>query len=112
MPTWWRTVPITKRYLRQLGNPVARVDVVYQHPPSSRNHAAEEINFPVRNALAIGATVMLLCNYVIEEDAMNGAIGTVKKIVYANRAGPCGPRGPRQHHAYAIVDFRNIRIRS
>jgi hypothetical protein len=36
MPTWRRTVPITRQYLIDLGQPVARVDTVYEHPPPTK----------------------------------------------------------------------------
>jgi hypothetical protein len=110
MPTWKQTIPITKRYLAQLGQPVARADIVYDSPMNGRNHAVDEINLPVWGALAVGAIVMLLCNIVPEEKLMNGSIGEVKKIVYSTREGPRGPNGPRCHPAYAIVDFPDFEI--
>jgi hypothetical protein len=110
MPTWKLTVPITKQYLLGFGEPVTRVDVVYQHPPTGQNHAAKEINLLVHFTLAIGAVVMLLCNIVTEECLMNGSVGIVKKIVYASRVGLCGANGPREHPAYVIVNFPDCMI--
>jgi hypothetical protein len=107
---WKLTVPITKRYLLGHGEPVTRVDVIYQYPPTHQSHAAEEINLPVHSALAIGAVVMLLCNIVTEECLMNRLVGIVKKIVYASREGSRGANGPREHPAYVIVHFPDCMI--
>jgi hypothetical protein len=35
IPTWKRTIPVTKRYLIGLGNPVARVDITSEFGPPS-----------------------------------------------------------------------------
>ena len=110
MPTWQRSVPITRQYLIDLGQPVARVDNVYEHPPNRRNHAVDEINLPARTALAVNAKVMLLCNFIMELKLMNGSVGVVKEIVYRSPEGPRGPNGPKTHPAYVIVDFPDFVI--
>jgi ATP-dependent exoDNAse (exonuclease V) alpha subunit len=69
---------------------------------------AEDINLPARSALAVGAKVMLLCNFAA--NLMNGSVGDVKKIVYRSREGPCGRNGPHEHPAYVIVDFPDCTI--
>jgi len=99
-----------KQYLIKLGQPVARVDIVYQSPTTGCNHTVDETNLPARSALAVGAIVMLLCNVVQEKNIMNGSIGEVKKIVYSFVEGAQGPDGPRSHPAYVIVDFQDFEI--
>jgi hypothetical protein len=63
MPTWKRTIPITNKYLKELQTPVLNIN--YDYPQNHCNHAAEEIHFPARSALAVDAKVMLLSNYVV-----------------------------------------------
>ena len=59
-------------------------------------------------AFCVGATVMLLRNYVVEENIMNGSIGVIEDIIYDDASGP--------HHqsqflpSYVVVKFRNAMI--
>ena len=50
---------------------------------------------------------MLLVNFVVEEDAYNGAVGTVIKISYSEKEGP---RKSGALPAYIIVDFPELSI--
>jgi hypothetical protein len=88
MPTWKRTIPITKQYLKDLKLPVARIDYQYTYKGGHPNHAAKEYNMPVRNALYKGAGVMLLQNFVVEQQLKNGSIGTILEVVHKHPAGP------------------------
>jgi hypothetical protein len=107
MPTWKRTLPITKKYLQKIGNPVARIDCSYEHP-TRVNHAKSECNMPQRNALCVGSIVMLLHNYLVELNLKNGSLGRIIKIVYENRDGPRGTSSPQP--AYVVVDFPDSQI--
>jgi hypothetical protein len=106
MPTWKRTAKITMQYLLTLGNPVARVDAVYDC--GKTNHMNREKSLPERNALSIHAIVMLLKNFLVELGLKNGSLGKIVKIVYANKEGPT--KDPRVHPAYVVVDFPNCTI--
>ena len=57
-------------------------------------------------AFTIGAKVMLLRNFVVELNLMNGAIGEVVDIVYKEEDGPRGNNIP----AYVVVDFPKCSI--
>ena len=66
-----------------------------------KNCCLIECNFPQRNALCVGARVMLLKNFGVEEGLYNGAIGDLKSLNFEDKTGPLvnRPKG------YAIVDF-------
>ena len=106
MPTWKRTVKITHQYLMELGNPVARIDAVYDN--GRTNHMSKEKSLPERSALSIDAIVMLLVNFLVELGLKNGSLGKIVKIVYANKEGPT--QDPKIHPAYVVVDFPDCTI--
>jgi hypothetical protein len=54
------------------------------------------------NALAVGARVILLTNYVVEWGFFNGAVGTVVRVYYVNSEGP---RESGAQPLAVIVDF-------
>jgi hypothetical protein len=87
MPTWKDTVLITVEYLKSLGQPVALLHAKY-NLRGSKNHCHEEINILKYNALANGAIVMVLTNYVVEPGIFNGTIRTIVDIVYESEEGP------------------------
>jgi hypothetical protein len=106
-PTWNRTHAITKRYLLHLcgdNAPVAKITSKYSYPRGRKrkNHVKDELKWPVRLAVCKGAKVMLLTNYVVEEDLKNGSMGTVVDIVYDS---PGGPTDPNSNLLYIVVDF-------
>jgi hypothetical protein len=106
MPTWKRTLHITKTYLQALNKPVARVDCEYTTAHKT-NHARKECNMPERNALCQDAMVMLLHNFLVEMGLKNGAIGKVVCTIYKNEDGPngIGEGGSKIMPAYVVVDF-------
>ena len=104
-PTWKRTKDITIKHTKSLGTPIAKLRSKYDY--RSTNHAKEDINLPELSALCVGAIVMLLINFVVEEDLKNGTVGKVVDIVYEN---PEGPRDPQAHPLYCVVDFPTSRI--
>jgi len=106
MPKWKDTVPITVKYLKWLGNPVVRVQAKYEHPGRT-NHMIKECNLPGLTALAVGAYVMLLLNYVVEEEQFNGQVGKVVKIIYSD---PMGPRVPGLLPWRVVVDFPGVKF--
>ena len=104
LPTWKETVPITIQYLKGLKPPIARIDAKF-NVNRGVNHCLKEINMPVRSALALGAKVMLLTNYVVEWGTYNGTVGTVIDIVYET---PEGPRVKDAQPVYVVVDMPDI----
>ena len=81
--------------------PCAKIRTQYD-TKSSRNHAVSEVNFPERNAFCVGASVMLLSNFVVEHGLFNGSVGEVREIVYDT---PEGPRTKGALPSYVVVDF-------
>ena len=106
MPTWKSTIPITKEYLKSLGTPVARIKARYQHS-GRQNHAKKECSLPETNALAKDALVMLLVNFVVEENTFNGAVGKIVQICYEHSDGP---RNPDALPDYVVVDFPGLNM--
>ena len=49
---------------------------------------------------------MLLKNYIVELNLMNGSVGIIKKIVYENKNGPKYKKYPLP--ACVIVEFKNV----
>lgn len=101
-------MPITIKYLRNLGTPVARIDTTYNFPRGKQNHCRQDGCLPERNALAENAIVMLLSNFLVKLNLKNGAIGKLIKFVYKDVRGPM--QDPRNLPAYAIVDFPDCKI--
>jgi hypothetical protein len=104
MPTWKDTVPVIKDYLLRLGTDICRIDA--KVCKCNRKHM-DDISFPLINAMAIGACVMLLTNFVVEEYLFNGSIGKVVDIVYEHASGP---RRKGALPLYVVVDFPDCRI--
>jgi hypothetical protein len=106
-PTWNCTHAITKRYLLHLcgdNAPVAKITSKYSYPRGRKrkNHIKDELKWPMHLAVCKGTKVMLLTNYVVEEDLKNGSVGTVVDIVYDS---PGGPTNPNSNLLYIVVDF-------
>lgn len=104
LPTWKDTVPIIKDYLIRLGTDICRIDAKVS---KCNTKHMEEISFPLINAIAIGASVMLLTNFVVEEYLFNGSIGTIVDIVYADATGP---RSKGSLPLYVVVNFPDVII--
>jgi hypothetical protein len=54
--------------------------------------------------------LLLLSNYIVEENLMNSGVGTIKEIIYANSDGPRGPNGPRQIPPMSLLTFPTARF--
>jgi hypothetical protein len=72
-----------------------------------KNHIMDELKWPVCLSVCIGAKVMLLCNYVVEEDLKNGSVSTVVDIVYDTLGGPSDPESKL---LYIVVKFPNSKV--
>ena len=100
MPTWSRTVPIVKKYLSMLGNPLvlAEADVSDIRKPSHR----ADFSWPMKNPLMEGADAQLLNNFFVEAHLFNGTVGKIVGIIY--RPGESPNSVPPALPAY--VEFR------
>ena len=108
MPTWKQAIPIVVEYLRSLNTPIARIFAQYSSKKGTkRNHCVSECSYPSLSGLGVGASVMLLKNYIPDVFIVNGSIGIVKKIVYKSKEGP---RNRNNLPAYVLVDFPATKI--
>jgi len=88
MPTWEQTRRITVKYLKTFPGPYAVIRTQYSSSNrQGQNHCISETNYPSVSALCIGAIVMLLKNFVAEENLTNGSMGTIIDIVYYDARG-------------------------
>ena len=103
MPPWAMTIKVTSQYLKSLNGPYTIIKTIYTSSSRVRiNHFIKELLYPNISALYVGAAVMLMKNYIVEENLMNGYISTVIDIIYDHH------RGPNQQKSlllYVVVNF-------
>jgi hypothetical protein len=106
MPTWKRTKQITKKYLLDVGNPIA----VVKADESELKYQIHLCDFsiPRMNVLMVAARVQLQSNFIVELGLYNGAVGWIEKIVYADKQGPNAVNAPLP--AYVEVNFPTAKI--
>jgi hypothetical protein len=68
----------------------------------------QELNLPKKNALCEGAVVVVLQNFVAEEDVKNGSIGAALRKPVCEHAE--GPREKGAQPPFVPVNFSNFRI--
>ena len=107
--------------LYQLQNPVAQVDS--NHDGRDAHLASSNIACGLERTLflAVGATVMLRVNLWVERGLVNGSIGTVFRIIFAENQGPPSlpafvicifpnytgpPFLPDQPHSFPVIPIR------
>ena len=66
--------------------PIAKLRANMTHC-RQKNCCLAKCSFPQRNALCVGAKVMLLKNFVSEEGLYNGAIGDLKLLYFEDKTG-------------------------
>ena len=89
VPQWKFAHPIVHKYLTSLQQPIAKLNAKYcSLRDGNRNHCVKESSLTVQQALCIGGIVMLLKNFIVELNIMNGSIVSIKDIVYETRDGP------------------------
>jgi len=92
--TWKEAKPIVLEYLatlhRKTTAPIAKMKPFFESSrDDGKNCCVQETSYPLFNALCIGAKVMLLTNFIVEEwKVLNGSVGVVKDIIYENANGP------------------------
>lgn len=105
--TWREAHEHNFQYLdKELTEPIALFKAKYESSNrSGKNCCVQESSLPPRNALCVGATVMLLTNFVVEEGLMNGAVGTIKDIRYCSKEGPNSTDEDCHLSQYLVVEF-------
>ena len=108
VPTWSLAHQINIDYLKNnLSSPIAKCKAILNSSKTNgTNCCLSESNLPVRNLLCDGSVVMLLKNYVVEENLMNGSVGFVRATCFKNPEGDSNP-DPTD---YSIVEFPNSKL--
>ena len=107
--TWKETHAHVLSHLHGLENPVAKVraELKTSKTDSLKNFCLKESSFPTRNAFRKVALVMLICNFIVEYDLMNGLLVIVRDIVYKPGFSPsAGDKMP----AYVVVEFPKCKM--
>jgi hypothetical protein len=109
VPTWSEASEIVFDYLSTIGKPIAKWKAKYSTTRKcGKNCCLKEKSYPSNAAACVGAPVMLLKNFIVEEwKILNGSIGTVVDVIYDN---PLGPREPESMPSYIVVDFKNCSV--
>jgi hypothetical protein len=120
VPTWKQASEIIFKYLQdEMEAPIAKLTSQFSSiRTDGKNCCVKECKYPKQNALCVGAKVMLLKNFVVEQGLMNGAVGVVEHLCYKHRNGPY-PNNDELHGEdeydrnlqYAIVNFPDSTIR-
>ena len=109
VPVWNMTDKIIYDYLMSFSSPIVKIRSTYNSKrPNGENHCISECSYPSRLALCEGAIVMLLKNFIVELNLMNGSVGIVRKIVYKDKTGPYNSNNNLPE--YVIVEFKNVNI--
>jgi len=108
VPTLVKAHQINIDYLKHdLETPIARIKAqLTSSKTNGKNCCISESNLPIRNLLCVGVTVMVLKNYVVEENVMNGSVGTVKEMHFKNPEGDANP-DPTD---YIVVDLPTSKL--
>jgi hypothetical protein len=106
MPTWKLTKQITKKYLLDVGNPIAVIkadeaELKYQI------HLCD-FSIPRTDVLMVAVRVQLQSNFIVELRLYNGVVGWIEKTVYADKQGPNAVNAPLP--AYVVVNFPIAKI--
>ena len=104
VPMWKLSHPIVLKYLKGFIEPMAKMRSKYETSNDRGvNHCVKQSSLPQRLALCVGAMVMLLQNFIVEHNIMNGCVGMAKAIIYEL---PNGPTDKNALAKYVIVDFK------
>jgi PIF1 helicase. len=108
--TWNEASKISFEYLCRLNVPIAKIRARYSTSRNDgKNCCLKESSYPSRLALGVGAKVMLLKNFIVEEwHILNGSMGTVVDIIYDHKDGPMAPGNPLP--LFVVVDFPSSNV--
>jgi PIF1 helicase. len=103
--TWEEASKVAFQYLCNLNSPIAKIRARLKTARNDgKNCCIKEKSYPTRIAIGVGAVVMLLKNFIVEEwHILNGSIGTVVDIIYDNEDGPMEEGNPLP--LFVVVDF-------
>ena len=104
MPTWARTIPIVKKYLKDINNPLVVVEADITNVKNSSH--AKDFSWPKINPLMVGADVQLLHNFFVEAQLFNGKVGKLVGLVY--RPGESPNSTPPALPAYAEFQVKDL----
>ena len=105
VPTWKQANLINHKYLlHTMTTPIAKITGnLNSVRDDGKNCCVRDSKLPMKNALCVGAKVMLLKNFLVEYHLMNGSVGTVTHLCYLHCDGP--NHNSENDLQYAIVDF-------
>jgi hypothetical protein len=106
MPTWARTVPIVKQYLKDLGNALVVVEADVTNV--KRKAHLKDFSWPMMNPLMAGADVQLLHNFFVEAHLFNGTVGKLVAVVY--KPGDSPNSHPPAMPAYVEVSVPGLKF--
>ena len=105
--TWREAHEHNFNYLNNdLDAPIALFKAKFEsNSRGSKNCCVKETSLPARNALCVGATVMLLMNFIVEVGLMNGAVGIIRDIRYCSKEGPNSKEEQCHLSHYLVVEI-------
>jgi hypothetical protein len=104
--TWEEASKVAFQYLCNLNRPIAKIRARLKTARNDgKNCCIKEKSYPTQITIGVGAVVMLHKNFIVEEwhISLNGSIGTVVDIIYANEDGPMEAGNPLP--LLVVVDF-------
>ena len=105
---WKFAHPIVNKYLTTLQQLVSKLKAMYcSSRDGNTNHCVKELLLLVPQPLCVGAVVMLLNNFIVELNIMNGSVRTIKDILYETRDGMDKDNASP---AYIIFEFTNSKL--
>ena len=93
VPTWTIAHQVNVDCIKNdLHEPIARLQAELKSMKSNgKNCCVSESNLPLRNLLCVRTIVILLRNFVVEENVMNGSVGIVRELCFKNPEGDANP---------------------
>mmetsp|Transcript_8160 Transcript_8160/g.15358 ORF Transcript_8160/g.15358 Transcript_8160/m.15358 type:complete len:325 (+) Transcript_8160:354-1328(+) len=103
--TWEEASNISFKYRSNVDAPIAKLRAKFGTSRNDgKNCCLKESSYPSQFAIGVGAKVMLLKKFIVEEwHIFNGSIGTGIDIIYDHVDGPMAPGNPLP--LFVVVDF-------
>ena len=87
-PLWAKVKDYNLMMLRRLRVPIAKIKAVHNGQGASKASSDDAKGLEAELLLAVGARVMLTVNVWTSQGLVNGAMGTIRDIVFADGSGP------------------------